>query len=265
MRLEINKIQVEICLADLIIDETNGSLSGHKEHSVTNERIKMRTQQPSVYSATATVSTAAKNKLIKNTYTLLSITLLFSAFMAAASMLIALPPFMPLVSSLGALALIWLVLPRTANSAAGIWTVFAITGLLGLGLGPILNQYLALANGSQIIMTAMGGTGAIFLGLSGYALTTRKDFSFMGGFLFAGFIVVLLASLANIFLAIPALSLAVSGAVIMLMSGFILYDTSRMVNGGETNYVMATVGLYLSIYNIFISLLHILGVMGGDD
>ena len=196
---------------------------------------------------------------------LLSATLLFSALMAAVSVVVQMPPMTHLLSLGGAMLLIWLVLPRTANSAAGLGVVFAITGLMGFGLGPILTYYLAMSNGPQIVATAFGGTGVIFLGLSGYALTTRKDFSFMGGFLFAGLLVVLLGALANIFLAMPALSLAISAVVIMLMSGFILYDTSRMVNGGETNYVTMTVSLYLSIYNIFISLLQILGAVSGDD
>lgn len=210
-------------------------------------------------------SAFAVNKVIKNTYMLLSATLLFSALMAAVSVVVQMPPMTHLLSLGGAMLLIWLVLPRTANSAAGLGVVFAITGLMGFGLGPILTYYLAMSNGPQIVATAFGGTGVIFLGLSGYALTTRKDFSFMGGFLFAGLLVVLLGALANIFLAMPALSLAISAVVIMLMSGFILYDTSRMVNGGETNYVTMTVSLYLSIYNIFISLLQILGAVSGDD
>lgn len=207
----------------------------------------------------------AVNKVIKNTYMLLSATLLFSALMAGVSMVVGVPHWMSLVSSLGAIALIWLVLPKVAYSANGIWVVFAITGLLGFGLGPILNTYLQLSNGPQIITTAFGGTGIIFLALSGYALTSRKDFSFMGGFLIVGLIVALLAGVANIFLAMPALSLAISSAIILIMSGFILYDTSRMVHGHVDNYVLATIGLYLNIYNIFLSLLQILGIMGGDD
>ena len=210
-------------------------------------------------------SALATNKVLRNTYALLSMTLIFSAVMAAVGMAMNLGPGMSLGASIGAIALVWFVLPRTANSSAGIFVVFAFTGLLGLGLGPVLNQYLALSNGGQIIMTAAGGTGVIFLGLSAYALTTRRDFSFLGGMLMAGFIVVLLAAVANIFFAIPALSLAISAAVILIMSGFILYDTSRIINGGETNYIMATAGLYLNIYNIFVSLLHILGVLSGDD
>ena len=207
----------------------------------------------------------ATNKLIKNTYILLSMTLIFSAMTAAVSMTLNMPPMTYLISIGGAFLLMVFVMPKVARSTAGIGVVFAITGLLGFALGPILNFYASLPNGSQVIVTAMGGTGGIFLGLSGYALTTRKDFSFMGGFLFVGIIVAVLAMLANIFLQIPALSLAISAVVILIMSGFILFDTSRMVHGGETNYVMATISLYMSIFNIFIHLLAILGIGGGDD
>ena len=210
-------------------------------------------------------SVLATNKLIRNTYTLLSITLLFSALMAGVSVMLRVPPMAYLISIGGAFLLMWFVLPKTANSSSGIGVVFAITGLMGFGLGPIISMYLGLPNGSQIVGTAFGGTAAIFLGLSGYALVSRRDFSFLGGFLFTGMIVVLLAAIGNIFFAIPALSLAISAAVIFIMSGFILYDTSRMVNGGETNYLHATVGLYLSIFNIFVALLQLLGIMGGDD
>ena len=215
--------------------------------------------------ARTTESVLATNKLIRNTYTMLSMTLVFSAIMAGVSTYLVMPPMTYLMAIGGALVMIWFVLPKAARSANGIWVVFAITGLLGFGLGPLLNMYLSLPNGPQIVGVALGGTGAIFLGLSGYALTTRKDFSFLGGFLFVGFIVVLLAALANIFLQIPALSLTISAAVILIMSGFILYDTGRMVRGGETNYLLATVSLYLSMFNIFIHLLHLLGFAGGDD
>jgi modulator of FtsH protease len=205
------------------------------------------------------------NKVIKNTYMLLSATLLFSALMAAVSVLIQTPPMTNLICLGGALLLMFFVLPRTANSANGIWVVFGITGLLGFGLGPMLSYYLALPSGPQLVATAFGGTGVIFLGLSGYALTTRKDFNFMGGFLMAGLLMVFVVALANIFLELPALSLAISAVIIMLMSGFILYDTSRMIHDPNINYLMMTVSLYINILNIFTSLLHILGVMGGDD
>lgn len=204
------------------------------------------------------------NKVLRNTYALLALTLLFSGITAAASMAMQTTIMTHLLALGGSFLLLWLVLPRFANSAAGVGIVFAITGLLGFGLGPVLNHYLAMPNGAQVVTTAFAGTGAIFLALSGYVLTTRRDFSFMGGFLMVGFVVVLLAALANIFLAIPAMSLAISAMIVVIMSGFILFDTSRIINGGETNYILATVGLYLSIYNIFINLLALLGI-GSDD
>ncbi len=209
-------------------------------------------------------SALATNKVIKNTYMLLSATLLFSAVTAAVSIVMAMPTWTYLAAVIVSMLLGIFVLPRTANSSSGIGVIFGITGLLGFGLGAILSVYLSLPKGPEIVGTALGGTGIIFLGLSGYALTTRKDFSFMGGFLFAGMLVVVIAALANIFLEMPALSLAISGAVILLMSGFILFQTGQIINGGETNYIMATYSLYLSIFNIFISLLQILGFMSDD-
>ena len=223
---------------------------------MSNQNISYTTSQASVLST---------NKVLRNTYTLLSMTLLFSALTAGVSMAIDPPHFISLVTSLVAIGLIWFVLPKTANTSKGLYVVFAFTGLLGFGLGPMLNSYLHTANGGQIIMTALGGTGIIFLALSAYALTTRRDFSFMGGMLMVGMIVIFIAAIANIFLAIPALSLTISAVVILLMSGLILFDTSRIIHGGETNYIMATVSLYLNIYNIFVSLLQLLGVFGSDD
>ena len=205
------------------------------------------------------------NKVLKNTYLLLSATLFFSAVMAAVSIALNMPPITYMIALIASMVLGMFVLPRTANSAAGIGVIFLITGLLGFGLGPLLSMYLALPKGPQIVATAFGGTGIIFLGLSGYALTSKRDFSFLGGFLFAGMMVLVIAMIANIFLELPALSLAVSAGIILVMSGFILFDTARIIRGGETNYIMATYGLYLSIFNIFISLLQILGIMGGDD
>lgn len=203
------------------------------------------------------------NKLIKNTYMLLSMTLIFSSVTAFIGVAANISFGMALVANLVAIGLLWFVLPRTANSASGVPVLFGITGLLGFGLGPLLGYYLAMA--PSVVVTALGGTGAIFLGLSGYALTTRKDFSFMGGFLMVGLLVVIGASLLNIFLQIPALSLAVSSAVVMIMSGLILYQTSALVNGGENNYIMATASLFLSILNLFQALLHILGAFSNDD
>lgn len=210
------------------------------------------------------LNTLEANKVLKNTYMLLSATLAFSAVMAMVSMYINMPPMAYLISVIVAIVLGMFVLPKTANSSAGIGVIFLITGLLGFGLGSILTVYMAMANGPQIITTALGGTGIIFLGLSGYALTTKKDFSFLGGFLFAGMMVVILAIIASLFIQIPALSLTISAAIIMLMSGLILFDTSRIINGGETNYIMATYSIFLSLFNIFISLLSILGIMSSD-
>lgn len=203
------------------------------------------------------------NKLIRNTYILLSMTLAFSAITAFIGVISGASFGMSLGSSIVAIVMLWFVLPKTANSASGIPVIFAITGLLGYGLGPVLSHYLAM--NPSIVMTALGGTGAIFLALSGYTLTTRKDFSFMGGFLMVGLFVVLGASVLNIFFGWPALFLAVNGGIILVMSGLILYQTSAIVHGGETNYIMATASLFLSILNIFQALLHILGAFSGDD
>jgi len=202
------------------------------------------------------------NKVIRNTYTLLSMTLIFSGLLAFTSIAMQASHGIAFGATIVGILLLWFVLPRTQNSAAGIPVIFAITGLLGFGLGPMLSYYMAV--NPSIVMVAMGGTGTIFLGLSGYALTTRKDFSFLGGFIFVGLLVAIGAMVANIFLAIPALALAISAAVIMIMSGYILMQTSRMISGGETNYISATAGLFIAILNIFTSLLHILGAFGND-
>jgi len=205
----------------------------------------------------------ATNKVLKNTYALLAMTLLFSAAAAGVSMVMNVPHF-GLLTLVGYFALLFLT-TKFRDSGLGILFVFMLTGFMGLTLGPILNMYLASANGSQLVMTALGGTGAIFLALSGYVLTTRKDFSFMGGFLMVGILVAFLAGLGALVFSMPILSLAVSGMFILLMSGMILYQTSEIIHGGETNYIMATVSLYISIYNLFLSLLQILGAFSGDD
>ena len=216
-----------------------------------------------------TSSELATNKVLRNTYMLLSVTLVFSAMMAGVSMMIKPPMFTGLLCSLGAMALIWFVLPKTANSSAGLGVVFAITGMLGFGLGPILNHYMGMANGGALIMQALGTTGVVFAALSGYVLVTKKDFSFMGGFLMAGMIVVIVAMLglfiASLFgIHMPMMGVALSAMVALLMCGLILFETSNIVNGGETNYLMATVGLYLSIYNLFTALLHLFGFMSDE-
>jgi len=207
----------------------------------------------------------ATNKVLKNTYLLLSMTLLFSAGTAALAMTLNLPHPGLIATLLGYFGLLFLT-TQFRNSAWGLVFVFALTGFMGLTLGPILNMYVhTFSNGNQLILTALGGTGIIFLGLSGYALTTRKDFSFMAGFLMVGVLVAFFAGLAAMLFSIPALSLAVSAMFVLLMSAMILFQTSEIIHGGETNYIMATVSLYVSIYNLFTSLLQLLGVFGGDD
>ena len=208
-------------------------------------------------------SVLSTNKVIRNTYILLSLTLAFSALTAGASMALGLPHPGIIITLVGYFGLLFLT-TKFRNSSAGILCVFALTGFMGYTLGPILSMYLSLPNGHQIVMQALGGTAAIFLGLSGYALTTRKDFSFMGGFLMVGILVAFLAGLGAIFFSMPGLSLAVSAMFVLLMSGLILWETSNIIHGGETNYVMATVTLYVTIYNLFTSLLHLLGVFNND-
>jgi modulator of FtsH protease len=231
----------------------------------------MERQMEHVNTGTAqNVTSAQTQKVLRNTYMLLSMTLAFSALTAGISMSMNLGGGTAMMMSLAALALVWFVLPRTANTAMGLPVVFLFTGLLGAALGPMLNRYLAMPNGSEMVMQALGGTAIIFFSLSAYVLTTKKDFSFMGGFLFVGLMVVIVgavgAMIASYFFGvdISLFSLALSGAIVLLMSGLILFDTSRIINGGETNYIMATVGLYLNIYNLFTALLHIIGATSDD-
>ena len=204
------------------------------------------------------------NKVLRNTYLLLSMTLLFSAVTAGIAMATNAAPLHWLITMGGYFGLLFVV-TRLRDSVWGLAAVFALTGFLGYTLGPILNFYLSLPNGSQVVMTALGGTGAIFLALSGYAVVSRKDFSFMGSFLMVGILVAFLAGLGAMLFNIPTLSLAVSGMFILLMSGMILWQTSEIIHGGETNYIMATVSLYITIFNLLLSLLQILGVISGDD
>ncbi|WP_111978545.1 Bax inhibitor-1/YccA family protein [Algibacillus agarilyticus] len=212
----------------------------------------------------SSASVLETNKVLRNTYALLAMTLTFSAVTAGVSMAMGLSHMMGLVLSLVGFGLIFVV-NKKADTSSGIFWVFAFTGVLGAALGPMLNHYLAFANGPALIMQALGSTAVIFFSLSAYALTTKKDFSFMGGFLMVGLVMAIIAGIANIFLQIPAMHLAINAIVVLIMSGFILFDTSRIVNGGETNYIRATVGLYLNIYNLFTSLLALLGAFSSDD
>ena len=203
-------------------------------------------------------------RVLRNTYALLAMTLLFSAGVAVATLSLQLPAPGLILTLVGYFGLLFAV-HKLQNSGWALPAVFALTGFMGYTLGPLLTQSLALPGGAQTVTLALASTGATFLALSGYVLTTRRDFSFMGGFLFVGMVIALIAGVAAVFLQIPALGLAVSAMVALLSAGLILYETSRIVNGGETNYVMATVGLYVSVFNLFTSLLSLFGLGGSND
>lgn len=225
------------------------------------------TQNPAVSHAEAFSRSEQVSKVLRNTYALLSMTLLFSAVMAFVGMMVA-PTPSPWISLLGAIGLLFAV-HKTAESGMGLLLVFAFTGWMGFWLAPLLSHTLALNGGGQIVLQALGGTGLIFLTLSAYVLKSGKDFSFMRGFLFVGLVTIVLASIAMLIGAyffnwyMPVMHMVISAAAVLLFSGFILYDTSNIINGGETNYIRATVALYLNIYNIFANLLVLLGM--GDD
>lgn len=210
------------------------------------------------------ISGVEANRVLRNTYMLLSMTLIFSAMTAGASVVFQWPHPGLILTLVGYFGLLFLT-SMFRNSVLGIVFVFALTGFMGATLGPILSYYLtAIPNGGQLIMTAFGGTGLIFFGLSAYALTTKKNFAFLGGMLFAGILTAFILSLVAIFFNFPLLSLAVSAIFLILMSGLILYQTSQIVHGGETNYIMATVTLFVSIFNIFVILLQFLGAFSDD-
>ncbi|MCC2615749.1 Bax inhibitor-1/YccA family protein [Aestuariibacter halophilus] len=221
-------------------------------------------EQRTSYSSVSQPSVLQTNKVLRNTYMLLAMTLAFSAVCAGITAAIGISPMAALGMNIGALVVLF-VLHKAADSAAGLAWVFLFTGLLGGSLGYTLGYYAAVPGGPDIIMQAFGATALVFFALSGYVLTTKKDFSFMGGFLMVGLVVVLIAAIANIFFAVPAVSLAINAAIVFIMSGLILFDTSRIIHGGETNYVRATVSMYLNIYNLFVSLLHLIGAFSGDD
>ena len=224
--------------------------------------------QPRMISATA--PTLAMNRVLRNTYALLALTLLFSAFTAGLSMVFNWPYPGLVLTLVGYFGLLFLT-SRFRDSGWGLLCVFALTGFMGITLGPIINYYLiAVHNGAQLVATALGMTGGIFLVLSGYVLTTRRDFSFMGGMLMVGILVAFLSALglvvASMFgMEVSGAMLGISALFVLLMCGLILYQTSAIIHGGETNYIMATVTLYVSLYNLFTSLLHLLAAFGGDD
>lgn len=227
------------------------------------------TQSTASIQSTQILSTVQTSKVLRNTYMLLGLTLAFSTIAAVISMSLGVGRGLGLLMSVAAIILVWFVLPKTANSSAGLGVVFAFTGLIGASLGPILNHYLSFANGGTIITQALGGTALVFFGLSAYVLTSRKNFSFLGGFIAVGIMVMLIGMVFLIGASLlgyqfSALSLAFSAGIVLLMSGIILYQTSEIIHGGETNYIMATTSLYLSIINLFTSLLHLIGAASDD-
>ena len=221
-------------------------------------------QDKPVFQTNAATAPAVEiNKVLRNTYMLLGLTLLNSALFAGVAMAMDLGRGAALVLMLGSLVMLFVV-NATANSGKGLIATFVFTAMMGASLGPMLQAYLALPNGPSLVMQALGGTAIVFFSLSAYALTTRKDFSFMGGFLMVGLLVIVGASIANLFFHVAAVSLAISAAAVFIMSALILFDTSRIIHGGETNYIRATVALYLDIYNLFVHLLSLLGVFSDD-
>ena len=223
---------------------------------------------PDKYSSANTASAVANAaldpavaKVLRSTYTLLGVTLAFSALMAGISMAIN-APYFGLWTLLPYFICLWMV-EKNKNNASGIAWVFALTGWMGFTLGPIISMYLA-AVGSGPIMMALGSTALVFFGASAYVLTTRKNLSFMTGFLMTGILVAFIAGIANIFLKIPALSITVSSVFAFLSAGIIMWQTSAIIHGGERNYISATVTLFVMIYNLFLSLLQLFGIMNDD-
>ncbi|GHC19992.1 hypothetical protein GCM10010082_09740 [Kushneria pakistanensis] len=203
------------------------------------------------------------HKVLRNTYMLLAMTLLFSAVTAGIAMSMGIQRMNIFVFFIGAYGLMFLV-HKTAHSAAGLLATFAFTGFMGFTLGPILSAYLTLSNGPQLIMTALGMTAVTFAGLSAVALITRKDFSFLSNFIIAGAIVLILAMVVAMIFNISGLALAVSAGFVLFASAVILFETSQVIHGGQDNYILATISLYVAIYNLFISLLSLLGLTSSD-
>ena len=209
-------------------------------------------------------SLLSTHTVLRNTYFLLSLTLLFSAGMSWFAMAINAPSPGFIITLVGIIGLMFLTM-KLKNSPWGLLSIFAFTGFVGFTMGPFLNMFIhTYANGGELILTALGGTGIIFFALSGYVLMTRKDFSFLRGFLWIGLLIGIVALIANFFLKMPGLQLAISTAFVVIFSGFILYDTSRIINNGERNYIMATIALYLDIINLFQNLLMLIGAFSGN-
>ncbi|TFH68968.1 Bax inhibitor-1/YccA family protein [Gammaproteobacteria bacterium LSUCC0057] len=219
-----------------------------------NDNTSLTRSKPAI---TSTALSPEVSKVLRSTYMLLGVTLTFSAAMAVVAMMVN-APYFGLWTLLPYFLCLWMV-EKNKNSSAGLLWVFALTGWMGFTLGPILNYYLA-AKGAEPIVTALGATALVFFAASGYVLTTKKNLSFMGGFLMVGMLVAFVAGIANVFLEIRGLSLAVSSAFALISAGVIMWQTSAIIHGGERNYISATVTLFVMIYNLFISLLQLIGL-----
>ena len=221
----------------------------------------------STFSTTTAIGNIkVKNKVLSDTMKLLSYTLVFGGLASLFSIVSGAGFGSAIVSSIAAIAVIWFVLPKTQNSNSGILTAFAIAGLLGYSIGPMLTYYLAMPNGADLVFQALTGTGVSFFAISFYAQNTKKDFSFLNGMIFFAMIGIIVLSIINFFfIESTGFSLFMSFAIVLIMGAYMLSQMSSIINGGETNYIVATVGLYLALHNMFTSLLHILGAFSGDD
>ncbi len=219
--------------------------------------------------ASSSIGSSASNKVLRNTYALLGVSLFPTVIGAIIGMnmnfgFAQTSPILFAILTLAGIFGMFYLIQKNKNNSMGVVFLLGLTFLLGLMLGPILQFAFSMSNGGQIVSLAAGGTGVIFLTLSGIATTSKRDFSSMGKFLMIGLILLILASLVNIFFQVPAMSLAISAIAVLIFSGFILYDVNRIVRGGETNYIMATLALYMNIYNLFVNLLHLLIAMMGN-
>lgn len=217
------------------------------------------------FSTTANAGITIKNKVLSDTMKLLSYTLIFGGLASWFSVASGAGFASAIICSIAAIAVIWFVLPKTQNSNKGIITAFSVAGLLGYSIGPMLTYYLSMPNGGELVLQALTGTGVSFFAISFYAQNTKKDFSFLNGMIFFGMIGIIVLSLINVFFIESSfVNLAISFVVVLLMGAYMLSQMSAIINGGETNYIAATVGLYLALHNMFTSLLHILGAFNDD-
>ena len=225
--------------------------------------------QPEMHMTSQTAELSLTHKALRNTYMMLGLTMIPTVIGAMMGVnlnfsFMAQHPFMGMIGMLAVMFGLFWGITKNRDSGVGVALLLALTFFMGIMLGPILQVALHLKNGAQLVTMAAGGTGVIFFSLAGIATVTKKDFGFLQNFLFVGLILLIIASLANMFFAVPAASLAISAIAVLIFSGYILFDVSQIVHGGQTNYVMATLALYLDIYNLFVNLLSLLMALSGE-